>query len=465
MRWCLNRWRGRAALLVVLSALASPAFAGPDDGPTKDAAKLDKKIPQVEDAGKLVLQGKIDEAYKMLQSINVKDYPDLPPARLMLARLMLASQIRELQPRVRLVMEMAISENSDHPVVYLQNANLALAEGRVTEAILNSDRALQLGAAARWTPEQKKEIEAGGHAVLAQSYEQRADWAGARTHLAALLKNDPKNGQMRVRLAKVMFLLLKPEDKTSDVYAELTQAYKDDSKLVDPPDVHMGRFWADKGDSTEARKAFEKAVKADPTNLRVHVAYADWLMQKNEYTEAKARIDAAAKIKADDLEVMKFQGLVARVLKDYPESVKIFKQVLNTAPNDTVARNHLALALADMGGEQNLKLAVGYAELNYQANPKTPEALATLGYVYYKSKEMDKAMQALQEALRVSNNRLSPDTAYYLALCLGDRGKEDEAKTLLKEAITATGLFVYQKEAKDLKERLDKTPPRGNAAR
>ena len=38
MRWCLNRWRGRAALLVVLSALAGPAHAGPDDGPTKDAA-------------------------------------------------------------------------------------------------------------------------------------------------------------------------------------------------------------------------------------------------------------------------------------------------------------------------------------------------------------------------------------------------------------------------------------------
>ncbi len=464
MRWCPNRWRGRAALLVVLSALAGTALGGPDDGQTKDGkAKLDQQIPQIEEAGKLVMQGKVDDAYKMLQSI--KDKPDLPPARLMLARLLLASRVRELEARVHPTLELAISENPDHPVVYLENANVALAEGRITDAILNSERALQLGNAARWTPTQKKDVETGGHTVLARAYEARADWPAARTHLAALLAKDPKNGALRVQLAKVMFLLLPPEGKPDDVYAELKQACSDDktthnedSKL-DTPDVYMARFWADKGDNPKAREAFEKAVKAAPTNLRAHIAYADWLMQKNEYTEAKARVEAAAKIKADDLEVKKFQGLIARVFKEYPKAAEIFRQVLNIAPNDTFARNHIALVLIDQGGKTQQEQALGYAQINAQVNPKSPEALATLGYVLYKSDRLDEALQALQQAMNLSNNRFSPDMAYYLALCLQKKDKVDEAKAVLKEALAASGLFVYKDQAKDLKELLDKKLP------
>ena len=399
MRWCLNRWRGRAALLVVLSALAGPAFADLDDGKPKDGAKPENKIPEVEEAGKLVMQGKLEDAYKLLQEA-CKKKTDLPPARLMLGRLMIASQIRELGPRIRPVLELAISENADHPVVYLENANLALNEGRVTDAMLNAERALQLGAGARWTPEQKKDVELGGQTVLAKAYEARGDWAVRKAHLSALLAKDQKNGGLRVQLARVMFLMLKPEDKADDVYNELKQAYNDeklahkDDLKVEPPDVNMGRFWADKGENIKARDEFEKAVKADPANVQVLLAYASWLLQKNEFPEAKARIDAAAKLKPKDLEVMKYQGLVARILKDYPTAAATFRQVLDIAPTDTFSRNHLALVLIDQGGKTQQEQAIANAELNAQANPKAAEALATLGYVYFKVKRLNEALQS-----------------------------------------------------------------------
>jgi tetratricopeptide (TPR) repeat protein len=456
---CLFRWRGRAALMMMLCAFAPAALAGPDDGVTKQ----EKKIPEIEEAGRLVTQGKIDDAYKLLQTIKEKQ--DLPPVRLMVARLMIASRIRELPPRIRPYLELAISENSDHPVCYLDNARYALEEGRVTDGILNCEKALAVAAAnpTRWTPEQKKDTETTARSLLAQAYEARADWADARTQLNALLakEKDPKlTGMVRVRLARATFFM--DEKKADDAYQELVAASKDDKdKKLNPADVTMANFWAQKGDNPKAREWFEKAVKADPNNLRSHIAYADWLMQQNDINLAKLHVDAAAKIKADDPEVQKFQGLVLRINKQLPAAEQLFQQIVNNNADDVFARNHLALVLVDQDGESKHKAALQNADLNARANQKSPEALATLGYVLCKAGKIDEAVQMLQASLQASNGQASPDTAYYLALCLKDRDS-DKAKTILKEALSpsAKGLFVYRQQAQDLYALLEKMPPK-----
>src|SRR3954454_6865058 len=151
MRWCLDRWRGRAALLSVLFA-AVPVSAGP----VNTTATPQAKIKEIEDAGELLLKGKVDDAYKSLQEA-VKKKPDLPPARLMLARLLMNT--KEGQQAARGVIEQAASENPDHPQVFLTLGSVALAENRLTETILDREKALPLSAADRWTKEQKEEVQ------------------------------------------------------------------------------------------------------------------------------------------------------------------------------------------------------------------------------------------------------------------------------------------------------------------
>src|SRR4051794_9584794 len=153
MRWCLERWRGRAALLMVLCAFAVPAVAGIDDGPKKDgAAKPEDTIPDIEEAGKLLSQGKVDEAYKKIQKATA-EHKNLDPPRLILFRLMILTQIREYQPRLRYTLELAINENPGHPAVYIDNSKVALQDGRIAEAILNCEKALTLAGGAQWTPD------------------------------------------------------------------------------------------------------------------------------------------------------------------------------------------------------------------------------------------------------------------------------------------------------------------------
>jgi tetratricopeptide (TPR) repeat protein len=456
MRWCLDRWRGRAALFVVALAAAAPSAAGPVNSSQDPQARMEE-IEKAGDKLKARQPGAVDEAYKLLQEA-VKKKTDLPPARLMLARLMMHQQLQDYHQMVRGQLELAASEEPGHPEIYLTNAGLALSEGRVTDALLNGDKALALTAADRWTAAQKKSMQTDARKVLAAGYEARRDWPAARAQLAALLDADPKNGQLRSRLARAVFFL--PGDKEDEAYRELIQAVKDDT-VLEPPTVSMARLWNAKGDMKKAREWFEKAVKGEPNSARVHVAYADWLMQQNEIEQAKLHIDQAAKINANDPEVQKFQGLIARIQGDLGTAERIFKQILNSAPDDTFARNQLALVLADQSGDAPHKLAVQYAELNAKANQKSPEALATLGYVYYRAGNVDEAIKMLQLAVNAGNGQLSPDTAYYLAACIYEKDKEkaEDVKKFLKAALDAKGLFVYKKDAQKLLDRVAKAPP------
>jgi tetratricopeptide (TPR) repeat protein len=456
MRLCLDRWRVGAAPLAFLAAFAAaPASADIVDKNKEATNKPEEKNPLIEDAGKRLAEGKVDEAYDLLKQAVAKK-AELPPARLMLYRLM--KMIQQYQPRLHAVMEMAITENPNHPLVYLDNAGLALAEGRLTDAILNSDKALSLGSGGtQWTPDQKKEIEQVGRQYLASAYEARGKWEEARTQLTTLISKDATNPQYHFHLAQALFFLDKPKDAEEELKV---MAKNDKAGNLGSPDVAMALLWSRKGENKDARAWFDKAIKADVNNVRSQMAYANWLTQQNEFPEAKLHIDVAAKQKPDDVEAQKFQGLIARAQKDYPKAEELFKRILVSSPDDFFARDNLSLALIEQQGESKQKQAKEHAELNAKANPKSPEALATLGYVYYQLKNVGAALEALQQSLNASNGQMTPDTGYYLALCWKD-SRPDDAKKVLREVLQPNrGLFVNSKEARDLLTKLEVNPPK-----
>jgi uncharacterized protein (TIGR02996 family) len=423
-------------------------------GPVNSQGTMAAKIKEIEDAGAALQRGQVDEAYKLLQEA-IKKNPGLPPARLMLARLFLATN--EGQRQGRATLERAAAENADHPEVFLTIGSLALAEGRFSEALLTYQTALDLSTTDRWTADQKKAIQVQARTGLASAFEARTDWPGARSQLAALLDLDAKNGQLRQRLARALFFLDKPED----AHRELQTAVKDDPTL-EPAAVYLAKLWANKGDSKLAREWLDKAIKAEPNSLRVHLAYADWLLQQNEIEQAKLHAEAAAKVRPEDTDVLRLQGLVARIQKDLSAAEKSFRRVFNDSPTDFVAANQLALVLADQPDNEQRKRALQYAEVNVRQFSRSndfraAESLATFGYVSYRNGNVDGALQALQMA--TAGGQATSDTAYYLALVLSSRDKVEEAKKLLKSAVDSKGLFVYRKEAQSLLETLDKKEP------
>ncbi len=90
--------------------------------------------------------------------------------------------------------------------------------------------------------------------------------------------------------------------------------------------------------------------------------------------------------------------------------------------------------------------------MNARLHPRLSDALATLGWAYYKSGRLDDAEKVLSAS--ASGGQISSDTAYYLARVLKEKGKTAQAKELVKKAIDSDGPFVNRADAKALYQQL-----------
>lgn len=428
------------------------AFGRADTVPS--TAQAQPKIEEIEKAKTAVQKGQIDQAYQFLVEATRKD-PDLPPARFMLAKML--SQIRNTGALARAHLEQAAAENPDHPIMYLQNAEIDVQDGRYSDAVLNCEKALALARSDRWSAKQKREFNSDAHSYLSAVAEFRKHWPVAVTHLTALLESQPKDVKLRVRMGRALFFM----DKAEDAYAQLQKAWEvNDPTLQDTPEVMMAQLWTAKGDYVKAREWLNKAAKDGNKNVRVKLAYADWLISQNNFDEADIHVRAAAALDPKNIDVQKQQGLIARVKKkDLKAAADIFQKIIVLSPGDFFATNQLALCLADSPDEATRKNAVPHAELNVRANQKSAEAWATLGYCYYKVKRLDDAANALQTA--ISGGQLSSDTGYYWALVLAEKEQYENAKAVLEGALDPKikGLFVYRTEAQKLLDDVKKKIP------
>lgn len=434
-----------AVLGTAMAAASLAAGQAPSSGP------LPSKIDELETAGQLLVQNKADEAYKSIQEA-VKKYPALPPARLILARMVLAlvQQQKGNPAQVRGLLEQAAAESPDHPEIYHTMAEWAVAEGRVTDVILNAQKMLELSEAPRWTADQKKAFQTFARAALSTGYESRGDWANAKAHMAAWLQLEPKNGIARNRYAVVLFNDSKPDE----AFAEFSQAVKDDATLM-PASVMMARQYMAKNDPKKAAEWFDKAIKQEANNGKVHVAYADFLLQQDNLEKAKQHSEQAARLEPKNLDVQRMQGMIARFGRDYVTATKIFQDMLNASPADQIASNQLALILADMSDEASKKRALQLAEVNARQFPNDVNTVATYGYCLYRNGNNEQAKQLLLKA--ALNNQVTPDIAYYLALALSEtKESKEQAANMLKKALESPAFFFFKKEAKALSDKLDK---------
>lgn len=440
------------ALGIVASFVGAAATQPPPSAPAEPPARID----EIEKAGAAMQHGRLDEAYKLVQEA-VRKYPTLPPARLILGRM----AVRVNPQQGRQILEVAAGESPDHPEVYLTMASLAQADHRISDVILNAQKALELAATpSRWSAEQKAKFQREARGYLADAYMTRHDWANARVQLASLLDMDPKNGHIRQRYAMMLFNTGKPDE----AFVEFQSAAKDDPTLM-PATVAMARQYMAKREYDKAREYFDRAVKQEPNNVRAHLAYADFLLVRGDVDGAKLHVDTALRLEPKNIEVQQLQGLVARFAKDYGTAARVFEEILRQQPANFFAANQLALVLSDMSDEPSRKRGLQLAEVNARQYGNNADAATTLAFSYYRNGNRQQAAEILEKVIANTGGRLTADAAYFAALVLSDDATRiDDAKKFVKAGLETTDVFFFRKDAKALWDKLEKEKPSAPAA-
>ncbi len=442
---------GRVAALAIVVVCATLATEGLQAEPVavdtlpSAAAGAGKQPKEVTDALTRFKNKDFDGALKLLQAAK-KKHPELPPAQVVMAQLFAAAK----QPAaVRSSLEQAVVGHPDDPEAYLILGDLCMQERRTAEAGLLYAKAGSLAAAFKGSSKRKNILQQRADAGQASAAEVIKDWASAGKHLADWLKLAPSNAMALHRMGRVLF----HQDKADEALAKFKEAAKDNKKVL-TPEASLAQLYQQAGDRTNATKWMVAALTAAPKDLRTRLVAAQWSLETEQLDQAREQAAAAMKLDPGSLEAKLLRGVIALFMKDYKAAELYFESAHLQSPSNFAASNNLALALCEQDDEAKKNRALEYAQVNARQYPKQAEAASTYGWILYKLGRIDDAERALRAA--AARGSLSPDTAYYIARVSADRGRKDEAKRLLEQALKTKRLFSQRVDAEALLKELNK---------
>ena len=426
------------ACLVAARSSAEPLASGDVAAPTEPQS------PEVKAAADAFKKRDFEGALKQLKEAVKKD-PELSPANVILAQWFSQNNI---PAGVRSALDQAVTEAPDDPESYIIMGEIAIRDRRITEADLLFQKAASVMQKFNRSGKRKTALQQRLFGGLASVDEARENWVDAQKEFEAWLKIDPKNAAPLQRLAHSLFQQKKPDAALEN----LRTAVKLDDELLTPEAV-LARWYEQTGDRANAEKWMAAALNAAPTNAKTRVNAAQWAIETGQIDEAKTQAEAALKLDPKSFEAKIVSGVVCLFKKDYKGAEVYFESAHLQAPGDFAASNNLALALVEQKDDLKKKRALEYAEGNVRRYPKVADAVSTYGWVLYKLGKLDEAEQALKLA---ASGGFNPDTAYYMACLSVDRGREEDAKQLLENALKSKAPFLQRQEAQAWLDRLNK---------
>lgn len=429
--------------------LIGNAVSGADSGQYKD----------VTDAITALQNGDGTRARALLEQAVKNNPGKLPPAEVMLARLLFAAN--QVGP-ARAELERATKSYGKDPEAYLILAEVALADGRVTDADALLTKAQPLIAAYNENPKRKRYFETSLAARQANVAIARTDWDTAVDRIKDWIKADPDSVQAHQLLGRALF----KQGLDRDAYEELQKALKIDSKSTNPQ-IIMAGLWEESDKNGKHDKAatwIKQAVQEHPKDLTVLLQAAQWALQTSTNSnsglkEAQGYADQAIALDAKSNEAKIIRAGIARLQNDLPFAEKLLTQVVSNAPDNIGASDQLALVLIETGDSEKMSKAQKIAEVNMQLTAKgnqfSPEVASTYAWVLYKNDRKKEAGDVLGKVLS-STRQLSQDVAYYAGRMLQDQGQFEQAAAVLKAATDNSTPFVQRQEALKLLAEVEK---------
>jgi tetratricopeptide (TPR) repeat protein len=428
---------------IAAAAEAAPAQSTPPAA-AEGAAAAASQPPELEEAFKVFRAGDLDRAMKTLQAAAQKN-PDLAPAQVIMAKWFMAANQGDM---ARGALERATSGAPNDPEAYQILGDVALRNRQVTEAGLLFEKAYGLARNVKEPGPRITALKRRTLAGLAMVAEARQDWPGAQTQLEALLAEDPKDAAALEQLGHVLFV-----QKKEDLAVEkLREAAKLNPAFLNA-EATVAQLYQQAGDVKNAGKWMLESIKANPRDAKTRIAAAQWSFEIGKLDQAEEQAKAAAQLEPGSLNAQLVRGLVALLRKDYKTAEEFYEKAHLQAPSNFAATNNLAMALLGQDEESKKRLGLEYAQINTRVFSDESEAFSTAGWAFYRLGRIEEAEANLRKAANMP--RPSPDTFYFLARLMLDRGRREEAKMLLQtQALKSSAPFLMRKEAEALNEEL-----------
>lgn len=192
-----------------------------------------------------------------------------------------------------------------------------------------------------------------------------------------------------------------------------------------------------------------RALEREPGNGTVRVSYAMLCASLGHAREAETACRAVLAGNSEEMVAAAACSTLAEVLRadgrtqEAARAVEAFLEKHDSPTARTIGFYELASSLAD--SEENLNEALDYASRSLEAAPDElkPFSLAALGWVYYKKRDYESAIDFLK---RSSDSSATPSTLHQLGMAYLAAGRSEEAKSAFKRAKTVASRGVRLEE-------------------
>jgi tetratricopeptide (TPR) repeat protein len=193
---------------------------------------------------------------------------------------------------------------------------------------------------------------------------------------------------------------------------------------------HLLGVWLERtGDPAGARSAYAAAIKADPTFAPSHVLAARLDLINRRWDSARQLLAPVLAANPMNVEALVGQGMLEEETGNNDAAIKIYRKILDIAPNNVAAMNNLSVRLCEdpTTVDEAMELATKVQELA----PDNPEVNDTIGWAYYQKGLYKTALNYLAAAAAQDK---SARVHYHLAMAYFKVGDKTQGSATLMAA-------------------------------
>ncbi len=255
--------------------------------------------------------------------------------------------------------------------------------------------------------------------ILALSLTAVGQTKDATTELRKLAKDYPQDESILVQLIAALTASQPPADKAE--IAHLINTLEDKPQLTPQTQFLLAEVFYQSGQPDKAVARWE-SLASQNQDPRARLRLSEVALTLGKNAEVCPKLDQLTSQAADWTPSIRAQwwalrAICAETRKDPAGAIHAHRKAIELSPKDPVFANNLASTLADQG--QNLEEAQKLAESAVAAQPTNIQYLDTLGWVYHRRGDQNRARQIFQQLS--TQKPLPPNILAHSSAVLGTR--------------------------------------------
>ncbi len=174
-------------------------------------------------------------------------------------------------------------------------------------------------------------------------------------------------------------------------------AVRTDSASFENASIYAAYLLQAQKKTEEAIQHLENSLKKLPESIDLYLCLGQFYENSEKYEKSEAVLKQGIEINKDNTQLLFRLGVIYDKWKKKDSSIDVMKKVININPDHAQALNYLGYTFLELG--QNLDEAERLILKAIQLKPKDGYITDSLGWVYYKKGEFQKAVEILEEAI------------------------------------------------------------------